>query len=64
MNALQEARKHKARIEVELTRNLEAFNRETGLHIEAIGIETIDITTTQDSAPHYTYRVWTEISVK
>ena len=57
MNALEEARKHKTRIENQLTNELEAFNAVTGLHISEIGIETIDVSNLGDPSPRYTYRV-------
>ncbi len=63
MSALSEAQKYKRAIEDELTRRLEEFNVETGLHISEIGIETIDNTCMGDPNPRYKYRVWAEIKV-
>ena len=61
--ALEEARKYKNAIENELTLRLESFNKETGLHIKEIGIETIETTNIGDAAPQYKYRVWTTIEI-
>ncbi len=63
MSALSEAQEYKRTIEQELAQRLMDFNKETGLHIEDIGIETIETTSMADPHPLYTYRVWAEIKV-